>query len=129
MFDAIRKFFSKKSKTSGSASPKGDTTRRIRLILSQLEPVRNKPLARSVKVRNLSDVLRFMLKICDVRLMDCKMTGGRLRCRVRLPDNGGMLLLTEKELDDRHITVAVLKIDIPLMEPRINEVKFILKKH
>lgn len=141
MFDKVRKFFStiakqirtltehKKSEVGGDVLIKTDQSRRICLVLSQLELVRMKPQVRLLKVENIFDVLRFMLRLCDVENMDCKMIGGCMRCVVRLPENAGTLSLTEKKADNSCRILAILNIDVPLMNPHVEEVVFKLKQH
>lgn len=141
MFDKVRKFFStianqirtltehKKSEIGEEVLIKNDQPRRMCLVLSQLELVRMKPQVRLLKVENIFDVLRFMLRLCDVEHVDCKMIGGCMRCVVRLPENAGTLSLTEKKADNSCRILAILNIDVPLMNPQVEEVVFKLKQH
>lgn len=141
MFDKVRKFFStianqirtltehKKSEIGEKVLIKNDQSRRMCLVLSQLELVRMKPQVRLLKVDNIFDVLRFMLRLCDVEHVDCKMIGGCMRCIVRLPENAGTLSLTEKKADNSCRILAILNIDVPLMNPQVEEVVFKLKQH
>lgn len=139
MFDKVRKFFStiakqirtlaehKKSEIDEDILIKNDQSRRMCLVLSQLKLVRMKPQVRLLKVENIFDVLRFMLRLCDVEKIDCKMIGGCMRCVVRLPKNAGTLSLTEKKTDNSCRILAILNIDVPLMNPQVEEVVFKLK--
>lgn len=141
MFDKVRKFFStianqirtlterKKSEIGEEVLIKNDQSRRMCLVLSQLELVRMKPQVRLLKVENIFDVLRFMLRLCDVENVDCKMIRGCMRCVVRLPENAGTLSLTEKKADNSCRILAILNIDVPLMNPQVEEVVFKLKQH
>lgn len=141
MFDKIRKFFStiakqirtlaeyKKSEIGEEILIKNDQSRRMCLVLSQLKQVRMKPQVRLLKVENIFDVHRFMLRFCDVENIDCKMICGCMRCVVRLPENAGTLSLTEKKANNSCKILAILNIDVPLMNPQVEEVVFKLKQH
>lgn len=141
MFDKLRKFFTtiakqirilakrNKSEVGEDILVKNDQSRRMCLVLSQLELLRMKPQVRLLKVENIFDVLRFMLRLCDVEHVDCKMIGGCMLCVVRLPENAGILSLTEKKADNSCRILAILNIDVPLMNPQVEKVIFKLKQH
>ena len=114
----------RKGKISPDDVLKEHTVRQIGLVFSLLKPMAGRPCARVFKVDHSSDVLRFMLLVCNVDLLDYKIVGGLLRSSVILPNGAGELCLQEKKADKNHQTLAVLKVNVPLLTPPVEEVLF-----
>jgi len=82
-----------------------------------------------MKVDNISDVLRFMLRLCKSGMADYRRIGGHMRCDMNLPKNAGTLSLREKDIEGNGRTLAILRLDIPLMNPQVERVIFRLRQH
>ena len=103
---------------------KDDNVKRIRLILKTTATPRSNQPVRVVKVDDIYDVHLFMLRLCEPKYIHYRTVGSLLRCNVRLPNNQGTLILREKKAEDPNKTIAVLKVNIPLMAPKIEKVIF-----
>lgn len=85
---------------------------------------RRHPDIRVSTVKSFGDAYRFLIRMCDQRLLTWHYGGGYYYYIVTLPGNQGQLILTDKVGYLRDGTIAILKIDVAAILPQIKEIRF-----
>ena len=89
---------------------------------------RRHPDIRLFPVENFTDTYRFLLRICNQRLLTFRHVSGYFHCSVSLMGNEGKLELTDQVGNRKGGTIAVLKIDIDGISPQVKEIRFVTTK-
>lgn len=89
---------------------------------------RRYPDVRLFPVENFTDTYRFLLRICNQRLLTFRYVSGYFHCSVSLMENEGKLELTDRVGNRKGGTIAVLKIDIDGISPQVKEIRFVSTK-
>lgn len=79
---------------------------------------------RIVYVNNFVESFLFFLRLCDQRLLDCRRVGGHLTCTAVFPDGNGSLTFTDKVSCRNKAVIAILKIEVSGLQPRLSEIRF-----
>lgn len=82
---------------------------------------------RIVYVNNFVEAFLFFLRLCDQRLLDYRQTGGHLDCTATFPDGNGHLVFTDRATCRSKAVIAVLKVEITGLQPRLSEIRFEIK--
>ena len=82
---------------------------------------------RIVYVNNFTEAFLFFLRLCDQRLLDYRQTGDHVDCTAAFPNGEGTLAFTDKVNCRNKAVIAVLKIQITGLQPRLSEIRFEIK--
>lgn len=82
---------------------------------------------RIVYVNNFVESFLFFLRLCDQRLLTYCQKDGHLDCTATFPDGKGSLTFTDKATCRNKAVIAVLKIAISGLQPRLSEIRFEIK--
>lgn len=101
--------------------------RHILLLTSKLKPYRRRtPSVRYMEVDGFNDAYRFMLKLCGSSDLSMDWKGGHILYTATLPGDAGTLELSDKPCGINRQVVAVLKLNVPVIE--MKEIRFINKQ-
>lgn len=106
-----------------------EATREVRRIAWCIEGLnvykRRNPEVRSAKAERFSDAYGFFLRMCDKRQLTCRRCGGYSIVSAALPENAGIVELTDRcgGFDKR--VVAEMKIEVPALSPNVSKIKFV----
>lgn len=82
---------------------------------------------RIVYVNNFVESFLFFLRLCDQRLLTYRQTGGHLDCTATFPDGNGSLTFTDRATCRNKAVIAVLKVEISGLQPKLSEIRFEIK--
>ena len=82
---------------------------------------------RIVYVNNFVESFLLFLRLCDQRLLTYRQTGGHLDCTAAFPDGNGSLTFTDRVACRNKAVIAVLKVEISGLQPRLSEIRFEIK--
>lgn len=82
---------------------------------------------RIVYVNNFVESFLFFLRLCDQRLLTYRQAGGHLDCTATFPDGSGRLIFTDRTTCRNKAVIAVLKLEINGLYPRLSEIRFEIK--
>lgn len=91
------------------------------------KPFGRHPEIRIVYVNNFVESFLFFLRLCDQRLLTYRQTGGHLDCTAAFPDGNGSLTFTDRATCRNKSVIAVLKVEISGLHPRLSEIRFEIK--
>ncbi len=131
--NAVRKLFAflRPNKLRKTTVPKSAPAKengsvcRIRLLVSPLKVYKRRTKeVRCVYVNDFCDAYRFLVRMCDTRLMTSVRRCSHTRYTVVLPADAGRLELTDKCRHSDRRTVAELLVDVPALQDTVNKIIF-----
>lgn len=103
-----------------------------RLLISENRTV-GKPFSiqnpdiRIVYIDSFVGAFIYFLHLCDQRLLTYQQVDNHLYCKAVFPDGSGELLFTDKVRCHNKAVIAVLKVRVPVLKPKISEIRFEVK--
>lgn len=91
------------------------------------KPFGRHPEIRIVYVNNFVESFLFFLRLCDQRLLTYRQTGGHLDCTAAFPGGREFLTFTDRVTCRNKAVIAVLKVEICGLQPRLSEIRFEIK--
>lgn len=107
--------------------------KQVRQLLIRDEKVVGKPFnarnpeIRVVPVDSFVGAFVFFLRLCDQRLLTYQLTGDHFQSSIVFPDGNGKLSFTDKVKCRNKAVIAVLKVEVTTLEPKICEIRFEIK--
>lgn len=91
------------------------------------KPFGHRSEIRIVYVNNFVESFLFFLRLCDQRLLTYRQAGGHLDCTAAFPEGNGSLTFTDRNTCHNKEVIAVLKVEISGLRPRLSEIRFEIK--